>query len=237
LGEGVLGRLPYFDGAATRALVERDVARTRTIASTLANHYAMTFDGPTRGYGDIKGMHNTCREAYDHFLPKGIYPFNSVNLRNLAPMCPQCNSSYKLAKDPVKHIDPIKKADGGRRKAFYSYAAENPEISVTVMLKTRDMADLSAKDIELTFTSPGHEEEVEAWKDVFGIEERYKAKLCAQNDGKAWLQRITEDCENIDVSRDELLAYELRAAERLPYNDAGFLKKPFLIACKNANII
>jgi pimeloyl-ACP methyl ester carboxylesterase len=36
-----------------RALVERDVARTRNIASTLANHHAMTFDGPSRGYGDI----------------------------------------------------------------------------------------------------------------------------------------------------------------------------------------
>jgi pimeloyl-ACP methyl ester carboxylesterase len=47
------GGSPYFDETAMRALVERDVARTRNIASTLANHYAMTFDGPTRGYGDI----------------------------------------------------------------------------------------------------------------------------------------------------------------------------------------
>jgi pimeloyl-ACP methyl ester carboxylesterase len=48
------GGSPYFDETAIRALVERDVARTRNIASTLANHYAMTFDGPSRGYGDIK---------------------------------------------------------------------------------------------------------------------------------------------------------------------------------------
>jgi hypothetical protein len=34
------GGSPYFDETATRALVERDVPRTRTIASTLANHYA-----------------------------------------------------------------------------------------------------------------------------------------------------------------------------------------------------
>src|SRR3981189_855685 len=47
------GGSPYFDETATRALVERDVARTRNIASTLANHYAMTFDGRSRGYGDI----------------------------------------------------------------------------------------------------------------------------------------------------------------------------------------
>jgi len=192
---------------------------------------------PYCGYIDIRGAGYTTRDPYDHFLPKGIYPFNSVNFRNLSPMCPQCNSSYKLAIDPIKHIDPLNKQAGGRRKAFYSYSGEDPGITVAVVLKTQDIANLSAKDIELTFTSPGHEEEVEAWKDVFGIEERYKEKLCAQNDGKAWLQRIVEDCENIDVSRDKLLAYELRAAERLPYNDAGFLKKPFLIACKDANII
>ena len=33
------------DETAMRALAERDVARTRNIASTLANHSAMTFDG------------------------------------------------------------------------------------------------------------------------------------------------------------------------------------------------
>jgi len=48
------GGSPYFDEAATRALVERDVARTRDIAATLANHYAIDFDGPTRGgFADI----------------------------------------------------------------------------------------------------------------------------------------------------------------------------------------
>lgn len=48
------GGSPYFDEAATRALVERDVARARDIASTLTNHYAMTFDGSSRDFGDIK---------------------------------------------------------------------------------------------------------------------------------------------------------------------------------------
>jgi pimeloyl-ACP methyl ester carboxylesterase len=48
------GGSPFFDETATRALVERDVARTRDIASTLANHYAMTFDVPAHDFGDIK---------------------------------------------------------------------------------------------------------------------------------------------------------------------------------------
>jgi pimeloyl-ACP methyl ester carboxylesterase len=47
------GGSPYFDDTATRALVEADVARARDYAATLANHYAMTFDGPSGGFADI----------------------------------------------------------------------------------------------------------------------------------------------------------------------------------------
>jgi hypothetical protein len=192
---------------------------------------------PYCGYSDIRGANYTTRDAYDHFLPKGTYPFNSVNFRNLAPMCPQCNSSYKLAKEPTKHIDPLNKANRARRKAFYSYAEAHPGITIKVTLKTKDVANLQKDDIDLTFEAPGHEEEIEAWNDVFGIDERYKAKLCAENDGTAWLQSIVEEGDNIDVSRDTLLEYELRKAQKRPYSESGFLKSAFLTACRDARVI
>lgn len=47
------GGSPYFDETATRALVEQDVARTRDMAATLVNHYAMSFDGSSRDYSAI----------------------------------------------------------------------------------------------------------------------------------------------------------------------------------------
>ena len=56
---------------------------------------------PYCGIADIEGGYSSKREAYDHFLPKGIYPFNSINFYNLAPMCHKCNCSYKLSKDPL----------------------------------------------------------------------------------------------------------------------------------------
>lgn len=34
-----------------------------------------------------------------------------------------------------------------------------------------------------------------------------------------------------------MLDAEVRAAEKKPWSDANFLKKPFLIACKNANLV
>ena len=104
-------------------------------------------------------------------------------------------------------------------------------------LKTKDIGNLVPNDIDLEITAPGREEEVEAWKDVFGIEERYKAKYCAKNDGKAWLEHIVEEAENGDVTRDQLLALALRAADRSPYDSANFLKKPFLTACQIAKVI
>jgi pimeloyl-ACP methyl ester carboxylesterase len=52
-----------------RALVEQDVARTRNIASTLTNHYAMTFDGPSHGYGDIKAPTLVVHGDHDPAFP------------------------------------------------------------------------------------------------------------------------------------------------------------------------
>jgi hypothetical protein len=186
---------------------------------------------PYCGCADIKGVYNTKREAYDHFLPKGIYPFNSVNFRNLAPMCQECNSTYKLAKDPIR------KPEGTRRKAFYSYATTGSAITVSMTLKTKDVTKMVPTDIELHITAPGREEEVEAWKEVFGIEERYKAKLCAENDGKAWLQQIVEGPDNVAMTREQIFDFTLSNADHYPYGDANFLKKSFLIACRDAKII
>lgn len=193
---------------------------------------------PYCGFGDIKGVHHSKREAYDHFLPKGTYPFNSVNFHNLAPMCHDCNSSYKLKLDPTKHIDPVtRKNNGGRRKAFYSYAAVNPNINVSVTLNTKDVTQLVPGQIDLQLNSPGKDDEVEAWKDIFGIEERFKAKFCAKNDGKYWLQQAIDECKNAGVNPHEMLQKIQNSAKTSPWAEANFLKVPFLIACKNASLI
>ncbi|MGI5330556.1 alpha/beta fold hydrolase [Actinomadura nitritigenes] len=63
------GGSPFFDEPATRALVERDVARTRNIASTLTNHYAMAFDGSARDFGDIKAPTLVVHGDRDPALP------------------------------------------------------------------------------------------------------------------------------------------------------------------------
>ncbi len=89
----------------------------------------------------------------------------------------------------------------------------------------------------LCTNSHGCNQEVESWTDVFGIEERYKAKCCAENDGKAWLQHVIEESANYGRSVDEMLTEIERAAIRAPYDSANFLKRPFLKACKDAGVL
>ncbi|MDQ0952716.1 pimeloyl-ACP methyl ester carboxylesterase [Streptomyces phaeochromogenes] len=64
------GGSPYFDEAAIRALAERDVARARSYASTLVNHYAVEHEGPARGgFGDIAAPTLVVHGDHDPFLP------------------------------------------------------------------------------------------------------------------------------------------------------------------------
>ncbi len=193
---------------------------------------------PYCGYGDIKGQHHSKREAYDHFLPKGTYPFNSVNFKNLAPMCQECNSSYKLQKDPVRHIDPLHKAKNGkRRKAFYSYATVDPGISIKLTLTATNIDNLRPSDISIALDSPGREEEVGSWSDVFGIDERYKAKICAKNDGKYWIVQALDECLNGGKTPQEIIDKIEQNASSNPWAEANFLKRPFLRACKEAGVL
>ncbi|MEU9312001.1 alpha/beta hydrolase [Streptomyces sp. NPDC048256] len=63
------GGSPYFDETATRALVERDVARTRDIASTLVNHYAMSFEGSSRDFAALKAPTLVVHGDHDPVFP------------------------------------------------------------------------------------------------------------------------------------------------------------------------
>ncbi|MDQ1051147.1 alpha/beta fold hydrolase [Streptomyces sp. V4I2] len=76
------GGSPYFDEAEIRALVERDVARARSYASTLVNHYAIEFDGPARGgFGDIAAPTLVVHGDHDPLLP----PAHGEALRDAIP--------------------------------------------------------------------------------------------------------------------------------------------------------
>lgn len=191
---------------------------------------------PYCGINSLKGVYNTKREAYDHYLPKSKYPFNSVNFYNLAPMCHECNSSYKAAKDPLTarpKVDPITN-NSGRRKAFYSYDDALSSFEIKVGLSSLDISHLKPDDITLTFVSTDAQEEIDTWLDVFGIEERYKDHILNKSDGKYWLVQAIDEYENYPeevqavYTREQHINKMIIDAQATPFAHGNFLKEAFL---------
>lgn len=224
---------PFFKGLYSQQLL--DLAALRQKIGDIDDHYRsfMTENNtgkcPFCGIGDVKGVYHTKREAYDHYLPKGLYPFNSINFRNLAPACHECNSTYKLTKDPVNTA-------AGRRKAFYPYANPGHNIDIKIELKKADVDSLTTDDIELEYGPAALNEEIETWKDVYGIEERYTAKCCSDNDGKYWLAQVLDEWQEDGRSPADFLTSLARLTSRNPFADSNFLKRAFLEACERAGL-
>ncbi|HFK2884704.1 TPA: HNH endonuclease [Stenotrophomonas maltophilia] len=227
----------FFKGLYSKSLL--NLAALRGKIGDIDDHY-LNFSRankvgkcPFCGFNDLLGKDHSRREAYDHYLPKALYPFNSINFRNLVPACHHCNSSYKTSRDPAyTPKDPAGAAQ--RRAVFYPYRTAVQSIELQITLQHSDIAKLTPTDIVLHFGPGTVAEEIETWKDVYGIEERYKAKLCTESDGKAWLTQVLDEWK--ELGRDpqdymKTLAFNFRKS---PFTDCNFLKKPFLDACQQA---
>lgn len=214
-----------------------DASAIKKTVGTLKEHYnsfiSVNKSGvcPFCGIGRIKGKFHSKRDAYDHYLPKSKYPFNSANFRNLAPACSECNEDYKGAIDPVS-------TDLGRRKAFYPYGKSDYSIELEMDLNSSDIEKLTPSQITLKFGPTRLNKEIETWKAVYGIEERYKATICdgGDNSGKYWLMQMLDELDNYEITPDEYVNTLIKQTKCSPYTDSNFLKKPFFEACKSVGL-
>lgn len=188
------------------------------------------------GLARIEGVFSSIQEDYDHYLPKGLYAFNSAALKNLVPICDKCNKKYKLQQDPLHK-------DGARRKAFYAYAESGHNINVRITLSSVDGApidpdNLSRDNIQIELTSAGREQELEGWKEIYKIEDRYKG-VCCEGDtgGTYWLEQVLGEMRDTGRAQMDALGTVLRAASASRWADANFLKIPFLEGCLEAGFI
>lgn len=235
----------FFKGLYSKSLL--DLAPLRAKIGEIDDHYQAFVSAnnsgrcPFCGISPLLGEYTTKRDAYDHYLPKALYPFNSINFRNLVPTCHHCNSSYKTSKNPAyAQKDPA--GEAVRRKVFYPFSATPYAIDVQVMFDHADIEKLTSAEIKLTFGPAELAEQIETWKDVYGIEERYRGKLLS-GDGKDWLVEIRDEWRWHDESAgaegqtpDKYLQAVKRHAERSPYANENFLKNGFLQACKAAGV-
>lgn len=104
-------------------------------------------------------------------------------------------------------------------------------------LQHSNIEKLTPADVSLQFGPAALNEEIETWKDVYGIEERYKAKICAENDGKYWLMQVLDEWQPDGKSRADYLTTLTRLAASRPYAECNFLKKPFLEACHRVGLL
>jgi hypothetical protein len=224
----------FFKGLYSPSLL--NLAALRAKIGDIDDHYQAFVQTnkagkcPFCGIGDIKGEHHSKREAYDHYLPKALYPFNSINFYNLAPACHECNSVYKLSKDPARNSTE-------RRKAFNPYAAVRHAVQVKIYLHKSDVSMLQPADITIEYGPAALAEELDTWRDVYSIDERYKAKLCGKNDGVYWLMQVFDEWTADDRSPIDFLTTLARQAQIKPYADCNFLRKPFLDACQQIGLL
>lgn len=177
---------------------------------------------PFCGLQPMDNEYDPTREAYDHYLPSSVYPFNSVNFKNLAPACHKCNSQYKLAKDPL--MDDA----GSPRRAFYPYSGKRYGIEVSIQFTISKQRPSEPKHIQVDLACEGYEDEVATWNAIYKIKDRYIAKCCLTPTSTAWLNRVLIECRNYRRSPQEALEAELLACSESPWVDVSFLKAAYL---------
>ncbi|WNO09406.1 hypothetical protein [Teredinibacter sp. KSP-S5-2] len=199
-----------------------------SIGADLHDHYndfARDNDLPCCPFCGLQPMDNEydpTREAYDHYLPASVYPFNSVNLKNLAPACHKCNTQYKGAKDPL-----LDKA-GKPKKAFFPYSKVRYEVEIALQFLPDAQLPKTPSELEVELTCQGYEQELDTWNRLYSIKERLSARCCSNATSKAWMNRIKIECRNYQRTPEEALEAELITCDESPWTEASFLKSAYL---------
>mgnify|MGYP002522511736 CR=1 FL=1 len=165
--------------------------------------------------------------AFDHYLPRDLYPFNSVNTENLVPTCDICNSKNKGAIDPLYE----KKGCYGKvnqLKSFYPFSNIRYDIDINIRLMSQYHKDMLPEDVIVTLTCKGVQNEVTNWDRIYHIKKRY-AKACCEDDFYEAYKMAFVDCRNHGLTTNQYIML----LEGNKTGDMNFLKIPFLKAIQN----
>lgn len=167
------------------------------------------------------------RSALDHYLPRQYYPFNSVNFRNLIPICDICNSKYKLGENTLFETlnKGMKNETQKRVKAFYPFRRDIPDIKISIKFNKAYTSMVEPKDIEIELSCIGFQEQVESWERMFGIKENYKAECCTEE-----MYSYYEEQYMAEVNYDKTHIQYIDMLSKNKFGDMNFLKIPFLEA-------
>lgn len=177
---------------------------------------------PICGLNTLEADASNHRDDYDHYLPKEKYPFNAVNLKNLMPICSDCNKKWKKTHNPV--------FDSRQKKAYYYYSLIDPEVDIKIII-----TNIETCDIDILFTSTTMQDEVDSWDRVYSIKRRYKEHvICNEYVGKGWLR---ESKARIDRNPSYNIDDDIYYAQINRLENKNFIKAPFLEECRDKGML
>ena len=170
---------------------------------------------------------HTHRSALDHYLPRKHYPFNSLNFKNLIPICDICNGKYKLSEDTlyITNNKGKKNESKTRTVAFYPYSRTTHDIEIDITFNKAFDSTIEPEDIEIDITSTGNTDKITSWDRIFGIKENFKAECCTDE-----MRMYYEEQYIADMNFGKTHNQYIDILERNKYGDMNFLKIPFLEA-------
>jgi hypothetical protein len=206
--------------------------------TTLREHFNQFCDAnaditlcPICGIGELKKSQDITRDQYDHYLPKALYPFSSINFSNLVPCCKECNSF-----DAKGEKDTIEVSTG---KFFFPYDDNHKGISLVVSVR-EDNSEIEKIDLELSFSNPDNKnDEIDSWKTIYAIENRYRGYIGARI-GK-WYKYYFEYIGSPKLSHLDISSRKQSCMLSLEINESlglEFIRKPVIDALlSGSNIV
>ncbi|WP_041494839.1 hypothetical protein [Nonlabens marinus] len=182
------------------------------------------------GIHKVLTQFHTHRSALDHYLPRKHYPFNSLNFKNLIPICDICNGKYKLSEDTlyITNNKGKKSESKTRTIAFYPYSRTTHDIEIEIRFNKAFDSTIEPEDIEIDITSTGNTDQITSWDRIFGIKENYKAECCTDEMRMHYEEQYIA-MMNRGISHEDYIG----DLGRNKYGDVNFLKIPFLEAINN----
>jgi hypothetical protein len=186
---------------------------------------------PICGIGELKKHTDLSRDQYDHYLPKSLYPFSSVNFKNLVPICIDCNSpTVKGSKDVV--------AVSTNQRLFFLYDSTHRGITVTFLI-TVDNINPENIQWQISFTNPDNKnDEIESWKTIYNIDGRYKGFVNARIE--KWYRHYWEfinDSDLAHLSVDDRKLTCFKSYEKDESLQLNFIRKPALTGFLNGSTL
>lgn len=186
---------------------------------------------PICGIGELKKHTDDIRDQYDHYLPKSLYPFSSVNFKNLVPVCRECNSfDVKGDKDVIS----VSK----NNRLFFLYDETHKGISMIFDIVT-DNASPDEIEWQITFfNADGKNDEIESWKAIYKIESRYRGFASARIE--KWYRHYWEFINDSDMSHLSLNDRKLtcfKSYEKDQSLQLNFIRKPALEGFLNGSTL